>query len=136
MPSSQMVNRTSRLSVGAFALVSVALTLGTALAHADPNDPALSELSPDGHVRSEQAAKVEGGDRCVPNEGTLGTASIRTPEIGVPEQTAKEAGPEWVGSRGWQAVGIDPADPWGGNFDPQNTPTGPACAPVAPSGFS
>lgn len=136
MPSFQTVTRTTRLIAGAGALASAALTLTAALAHADPNDPAMSQLSPDGHVRSEQSAKVSSDDLCVANEGTLGTASIRSPEIGVPQQSAEEAGPEWVGSRGWQAVGIDPADPWGGNFDPQNTHTGPACSPVAPNGFS
>lgn len=124
-----------RSSLGAVALTLAVLTLGTAAAQADPNDPAMSQLSPDGQVRSEQAAKVSGSDLCVANEGTLGTASVSTSEVGVPEQTAQEAGPEWVGSRGWQALAVDPADPWGGNFDPENTHSGPSCAPVSPNGF-
>ena len=135
-PRWRTISRRAGFGCGATTLVAAALTFGTAQAHADPNDPSMSQLAPDGQVRSEQAARVSGSDLCVANEGTLGTASIRTPEIGVPGQTAKEAGPDWVGSRGWQALAIDPADPWGGNFDPQNTHTGPSCRPVSANGFS
>lgn len=130
------ISRSAGFGCGAVALTAAAITLGTASAHADPNDPSMSQVAPDGQVRSEQAAKVSGSDLCVANEGTMGTATIRTPEIGVPGQTAHEAGPDWVGSRGWQALAIDPADPWGGNFDPQNTHTGPSCEPVSANGFN
>jgi hypothetical protein len=127
----------SALGLGAAALTAAALSLGTAVAHADtdPNDPAMSELSPDGIVRSEQAAGVSGSDLCVPNAGTLSTSDVRASDMGVPNQLAKESGPEWVGSRGWQAVAIAPADPWGGNFDPQNVHSGPACSPVSANHF-
>lgn len=125
------------LGIGAIALTAAALSLGAAVAHADtdPNNPAMSELSPDGIVRSEQAAGVSTSDLCVPNAGTLSTSDVRSSDMGVPDQLAKEAGPEWVGSRGWQAVAISPADPWGGNFDPQNVHSGPACSPVSASHF-
>jgi hypothetical protein len=122
-------------ALAAAAAVGAVLTFGTATALADPNDPAMQELSPDGQVRSEQAATVSGSDLCTVNAGTLATSDIRTSDQGVPKQTVEEAGPEWVGSRGWQAIGIAPADPWGGNFDPRNVSTGPACSPVSANGF-
>lgn len=128
------VTRTSRVGAGVVALA-FAVSFGAAVAHADPNDPSMTELTPNGQVRSEQSARVASGDRCTANEGTMPTSDVRTSDQGVPEQTAKEAGPEWVGSRGWQAVAISPSDPWGGNFDPTNTPTGPACSPVSANGF-
>ena len=106
------------------------------MAHADPNDPSLTQFSPDGQVRSEQSASINSSDRCVANEGTLSTSDVRTSDMGTPEQTTSEAGPEWVGSRGWQALALSPSNPWGGNFDPQNVPTGPVCSPVSLNGFS
>jgi hypothetical protein len=138
--NSRITTRRSRftaLGIGAIALTAAALSLGTAVAHADtdPNDPALSELSPDGIVRSEQSAGVSTSDLCVPNAGTLKTSDIRASDMGVPNQLAEEQSPEWVGSRGWQAVAISPADPWGGNFDPQTVKSGPACSPVSASHF-
>jgi len=131
---------TGRPKLGAFGVVAVGLTaaalsFGTAIAHADPNDPSPAETSPDGTVRSEQAAGVSRSDLCVASAGTLGTSDVRTSDMGIPNQDVQEAGPEWVGSRGWQAVGIAPADPWGGNFDPQTVQSGPACSPVSANGF-
>ncbi|UXA18320.1 hypothetical protein [Mycobacterium sp. SMC-4] len=112
------------------------LSPGIAVAHADPNDPAPAQVSADGQVHSEQSASVAGSDRCMTNVGTMGTSSVRASDMDVPHQTAQEAGPEWVGSDGWQAQGISRSNPWGGNFDPTNTHTGPACAPVTAGGFS
>ena len=128
---------TRRSIVGAAGAVTLAfaVSFGAAVAHADPNDPSMTEVTPNGQVRSEQSASVSSGDRCVANEGTMPTSDVRTSDQGVPEQTAEEAGPDWVGSRGWQAVAIDPSDPWGGNFDPANVPTGPACSPVSANHF-
>jgi hypothetical protein len=117
-------------------LVGTALSLGGAVAHADSNDPAPVEVSADGQVRSEQAASVTGSQPCKTSLGTLGSGDVRSSDMGVPHQLAREAGPEWVGSDGWQAQGISRSNPWGGNFDPTNTHTGPACKPVTAGPFS
>lgn len=117
-------------------LLGTALSLGVATAQADPNDPAPTQSSADGQVRSEQAAGVTGSQPCMANVGTLGGGDIRSSEMGVPHQMAEEAGPEWVGSDGWQAQGISRSNPWGGNFDPTNIHTGPTCKPVTAGPFS
>ncbi|MGE2833798.1 hypothetical protein [Mycobacterium sp. SMC-4] len=122
------------LGVGALALTTAALTFGAGTAGAEPNDPAHQEFSPDGQVRSSQAASVAGSEPCVPSAGTSG-GDVRVSEIGTPKQHAQEAGPSWVGSDGWQAQGISRTNPWGGAFDPRNTPTGPKCSPVSTRGF-
>ncbi|MGE2835282.1 hypothetical protein [Mycobacterium sp. SMC-4] len=123
-------------SAVAAVLLGTALSLGSAVAHADPNDPAPTDISADGQVRSEQAASVTSSEACLTSIGTQSGSDVRTSEMGVPHQTASEAGPEWVGSDGWQAQGISRSNPWGGNFDPRNTPTGPACKPVKVGPFS
>ncbi|MGE2732553.1 hypothetical protein ACQI4F_24055 [Mycolicibacterium vaccae] len=117
-------------------LFGAALSIGVAVAHADPNDPAMQETSPDGQVRSAQAAQVGGSKPCVASVGTLGSSDVRTPDMNVPHQTAKESGPEWVGSDGWQAQALTRSNPWAGNFDPTNIHTGPACEPVTAGPFS
>jgi hypothetical protein len=127
----------SALGIGAIALSGAFLAFGAGTASADENSPgpAMAEIGETGQVSSRQASSIAGSDFCAVNPGTLSTASAYTPDINVPKQLAQEAGPEWVGSRGWQAVGINPADPWGGNFDPQNTSTGPVCSSVSAGGF-
>ncbi|BBX20452.1 hypothetical protein [Mycolicibacterium duvalii] len=123
------------LGVGALALTAAALTFGAGTAGADPNDPAHQEFSPDGQVRSSQAASVSGSEPCVTSTGTAGTSDVRVTDVSTPKQTASEAGPEWVGSDGWQASGLTRSNPWGGAFDPRNVGTGPQCSPVTASGF-
>ena len=125
------------LGFGALALSGAFLAFGAGTASADENSPgpAMAEIGETGVVSSRQAAAIQASDLCAVNVGTLSTASAYIPEVNVPRQSAQEAGPEWVGSRGWQAVGINPADPWGAAFDPQNANTGPACSPVSASGF-
>ena len=86
-------------------------------------------------VTSRQSAATAGADYCAANPGTLGTASVISSDIGIPSQKAEEAGPEWVGSRGWQAIGLSPSNPWGGAFDPSSTSTGPQCGPGRASPF-
>ncbi len=114
------------LSVDAL-LVAAVMTLGAGIAGADPNDPGMTNVRPDGHVDSPQSASTSGAKPCMVDPGTLSTSSVDSSDIGVPTQHAHEAGPEWVGSRGWQAVGLSPSNPWGGHFNPQNTTTGPHC---------
>lgn len=129
------MTRTCALWVVSSALSATALISGAGIAHADPNDPALPQVAADGQIRSEPSARIQSGEICVPNLGTLPTSQVRTFEQGVPNQIIEESGPEWVGSDGLQAVGIAPANPFGGNFDPQNAATGRACGPVSPDGF-
>lgn len=125
------------LGFGALALSGAFFAFGAGTASADENSPgpAMAEIGETGVVSSRQSAAIAGADLCSVNPGTLSTASVYTPDVNVPKQLAEEAGPEWVGSRGWQAVGINPADPWGGAFDPRNTSTGPKCSPTTASGF-
>lgn len=124
------------LGIAIVALVTAATGVGAAIAHADPNDPSMTKFSPDGRVRSEQSAGITVSDRCMANAGTLSTSDVRASDMGTPEQISKEAGPEWVGSRGWQAIALSPSNPWGGNFDPHTVSSGPVCSPVSPNGFS
>ena len=123
------------LGFGALALSGAFLAFGAGTAGADPNDPSMVEVGGDGVVNSRQSASVAGADYCAVSPGTLGTASTISSDIGIPTQKAEEAGPEWVGSRGWQAVGVSPSDPWGGAFDPRNTSTGPQCGPGSANPF-
>ncbi|NVN52188.1 hypothetical protein [Mycolicibacterium hippocampi] len=133
-----LLQNSKKLAVVGFGALAVsvgALTFGAGTAGADPNDPSMVEVGGDGVVNSRQSAAIAGGDYCTASPGTLSTASTITSDIGTPTQKAEESGPEWVGSRGWQAVGISPSDPWGGAFDPRNTSTGPQCGPGSASGF-
>lgn len=110
-------------------VVAAAIAFAAGIAHADPNDPGMTNVRPDGHVDSPQSASTSGGAPCVVDPGTLSTASTESGDIGVPIQHAQESGPDWVGSHGWQAIGTSNANPWGGNFNPQHTRTGPHCGP-------
>lgn len=123
------------LGVGALGLSVAALTSGVGTAGANPNDPGMDNVRPDGTVNSRQAASTAGSKYCEVGTGTLTTASTHTPEMGTPKQTAQEAGPSWVGSNGWQAIGLSPSNPWGGNFNPRNTRTGPQCRKGNANGF-
>ncbi|GJF11138.1 hypothetical protein NGTWS0302_15470 [Mycolicibacterium cyprinidarum] len=123
------------LGIGAFAL-SVATLIGAGAANADPNDPSMTTVRGNGTVSSRQAASTSGAKPCAVNPGTLSTASTIASDVGTPTQKAQEAGPEWVGSRGWQAVGISPSNPWGGNFNPRSTKTGPQCRGSKARGFN
>lgn len=115
------------LGVGALATSLSALTVGAGSAGANPNDPGMDRVGGTGSVSSRQADSTSGAKHCEVGMGTLSTASSHTPEMGTPKQTTKEAGPSWVGSNGWQAIGLSPSNPWGGNFNPRNTRTGPQC---------
>ncbi|WP_370330855.1 hypothetical protein [Mycolicibacterium hippocampi] len=123
------------LGFGALAFSVAALTFGAGTAGADPNDPSHPTIGGDGVVSSRQAAATSGADYCAVSPGTLGTASVIASDMGVPSQKAEEAGPEWVGSDGWQAQGLSRSNAWGGAFDPSNTSTGPQCGPGAASPF-
>lgn len=123
------------LGVSALAVSLAALTLGAGAASADPNDPSMTEVGGSGQVSSRQSAAVTGTDYCTVSAGTLNTTATVTSDVGTPTQKAQEAGPEWVGSRGWQAIGLTPSNPFGGAFNPQNTSTGPQCGPGSASGF-
>ena len=117
------------LGFGVLAFSTAALAFGAGTASADRNDPSMTEVGGDGVVTSRQSAKVSGGDYCSASGVTVSS------DMGVPTQRAEEAGPEWVGSRGWQAVGLSPSNPWGGAFSPGNTATGPQCGKGSASGF-
>lgn len=110
-------------------------TLGAEYAIADPNDPGMTNVSPNGHVDSPQSASISGAKPCIVDPGTLGTATIESGDVGVPMQHASESGPDWVGSDGWQAIGTSRSNPWGGKFNPQNTKTGPRCGPTKAGHF-
>lgn len=114
------------VGLGALAVSVAALTFGAGTAGADPNDPGMTNVRPDGTVTSRQSASVSGADHCVVSPGGLNTASTVTSDIGVPTQKVSEAGPNWVGSQGWQAIGLSPSNPWRGGFAP-TTRTGPQC---------
>ncbi|MCH9643127.1 MAG: hypothetical protein K0U71_15705 [Actinomycetia bacterium] len=122
------------LGVGALFFSAGALTFGAGTAGADQNDPAMTEVGGSGVVNSRQSASVTGGDYCSVTTGTKGASTVSS-NVGVPMQRAEEAGPEWVGSRGWQAIGLSPSNPWGGAFSPGNTGTGPQCGKGSASGF-
>ncbi len=123
------------LGVGALAVTLSGMTAGAGTAGANPNDPGMDRVGGNGSVSSRQAASTSGAKHCEVGMGTLSTASSHTPEMGAPKQTTKEAGPSWVGSDGWQAIGLSPSNPWGGNFNPRNTRTGPQCKSGTASGW-
>lgn len=114
------------LGLGALAIGVAALTFGTAAASADPNDPTMTDLRPNGKVTSRQADSISGARHCVVSPGTLNTSSTVTTIHGEPMQRTSETGPSWVGSDGWQAIGLSPANPWGGVFL-DTAKTGPQC---------
>jgi len=124
------------LGVGVLALSLSALTFGAGAASADPNDPSMTGVGGNqGVVTSRQSAATSGADYCMVNPGTLSTTSTVTSGMGTPTQKAEEAGPSWVGSDGWQAMGQSRSNPFGGAFDPRNTSTGPQCGPGSAGGF-
>lgn len=114
------------LGIGALAIGVAALTFGAGSAGANPNDPGMTNVRPDGSVNSRQAAATSGANHCAVSTGTLDTSSSVSSNVGVPKQGASEAGPSWVGSDGWQAIGLSPSNPWRGNFN-RPTKTGPQC---------
>ncbi|MCH9668664.1 MAG: hypothetical protein K0U80_12505 [Actinomycetia bacterium] len=114
------------LGAGALAVSFVAMTFGSGIAGANPNDPGMDRVGGNGTVSSRQADSTSGAKHCEVGTGTLSTASTHTPDMGAPKQTAKEAGPSWVGSDGWQAIGLSPSNPWRGQLG-QTTRTGPQC---------
>jgi hypothetical protein len=120
-------NKLSVLTVGALAISMAAITFGAGIASADPNDPGMTDVRPDGGVHSRQATATSGAKQCATDPGTLGTSSTRSSDVGVPMQTSHESGPSWVGSHGWQASGTTSSNPWGGHFNAQHTRTGPEC---------
>ncbi len=122
----QKSTKLGSLGVGALAVSFAALTIGSGIAGANPNDPGMDRVGGNGTVSSRQADSTSGAKHCVVGTGTLGTASSHTPKNGIPKQTAQESGPRWVGSDGWQAIGLSPSNPWRGNFN-RPTRTGPQC---------
>ena len=133
-----LIRKTAKLgalAVGALTTSLAALTFGAGAAGANPNDPSMDRVGGNGTVSSRQAASTSGAKHCEIGLGTLSTASSHGSDMGVPKQTAQEAGPSWVGSNGWQAIGLSPSNPWGGNFNPRNTRTGPQCKTGSANGF-
>ncbi|MCB0950528.1 MAG: hypothetical protein KDB44_14870 [Mycobacterium sp.] len=126
MAHTQRPTKPGIVGFGALAFSVAALTFGAGIAGADPNDPGMTNVRPDGTVSSRQAAATSGARHCAVNPGTLNTTSTVTSDIGVPTQKASEAGPKWVGSNGWQAIGLSPSNPWRGNFN-DTAKTGPQC---------
>ena len=120
------------LGFGVLAFSTAALAFGAGTASAYRNDPSMTEVGGDGVVNSRQSAAVSGGGYC---EVSARGGKVVASDVGVPTQRAEEAGPEWVGSRGWQAVGLSPSNPCGGAFSPGNTATGPQCGKGSASGF-
>ncbi len=123
------------LGVSALATSLSAMTVGAGTAGANPNDPGMDRVGGNGTVSSRQADSTSRAKHCEVGMGTLSTSSSYTPEMGTPKQTAQESGPSWVGSNGWQAIGLSPSNPWGGNFNPRNTRTGPQCKTGNANGF-
>lgn len=125
------------VSVAALTSVSVAaLTFGAGTAGASPNRPGMTDVSPDGSVSSRQADSVARSDYCAVNPGTMGTSTVTSADVSAPMQRAREAGPEWVGSDGGQAIGVNRSYPWGGSFRSRRTGTGTQCKQGSASGFS
>lgn len=117
----------STLGVCVFAVSMAAITFGAGVASADPNDPGMTDVRPNGAVHSRQATATSGAKQCVADPGTLATSSATSSDVGVPMQTIHESGPSWVGSHGWQASGTTSSSPWGGHFNAQHAKTGPEC---------
>lgn len=132
-----LTDNSTKLGVlGVLAFSLSALTFGAGAASADPNDPSMTEVGGNqGVVTSRQSAATSGTDYCMVNPSTLSTTSTVTSDMGTPTQKAEEAGPSWVGSDGWQAIGQSGSNPFGGAFDPRNTSTGPQCGPGSAGGF-
>lgn len=114
------------LGCSALAMSMAALTLGAGTATADPNDPGMQDVRGNGAVSSRQADSTSGARHCAVNPGTLGTSSVTSADHGEPMQRVDEAGPSWVGSDGWNAIGLSPSNPWRGGFNP-TTRSGPQC---------
>jgi len=114
------------LGCGALLVSAAAVTLGAGTASADPNDPGMIDVRGGGKVSSRQADSTSGANRCDVSTGTLGTASVVDADQGAPMQRTTEAGPSWVGSDGWNAIGLSPSNPWRGSFNP-TTKSGPQC---------
>lgn len=131
---SALSRNSAKLSVGALAAMS-ALAFGAGTAGANPNDPGMDRVGGDGTVSSRQAASTSSPKHCEIGIGTLNTASTIGHDVGTPMQRANEAGPDWVGSDGWQAIGLSRSNPWGGSFNPQSTRTGPQCRTGNANGF-
>nr|MCH9734347.1 hypothetical protein [Actinomycetes bacterium] len=88
-----------------------------------------------GEVSSRQAASVSAASHCDVSSGTHPTSDVRDTDHGTPMQRATEAGPSWVGSDGWQAIGLSRSNPWGGSFSSQSTSTGLQCHDGNASGW-
>lgn len=116
----------STLGICALAVSVTAVTIGAGTASAGPNDPGMTDVRGNGTVSSRQADSTSGAKHCVVNPGTLGTASTTTADHGEPMQRAAEAGPSWVGSDGYNAVGTAPSNSWRGSFN-GGTRSGPQC---------
>jgi hypothetical protein len=119
------IKKAGILSAGGFVASVAVLAFGAGTAAAEPGPTEVAAQG--GIVSSPQAASVVSGKRCEVSAGTLSTASVYVPEVNVPKQTADEAGPEWVGSDAWVAIGTNPADPWYNDFL-LTAPTGPQCS--------
>ncbi|MCH9731002.1 MAG: hypothetical protein K0U84_15210 [Actinomycetia bacterium] len=115
------------LAIGAFTVSVAALTSGAGIAGASPNDPGMDRVGADGDVSSRQAHSVSGANHCDVSSGTLSTSEVRDTDHGTPMQRTNEAGPSWVGSDGWQAIGLSRSNPWGGSFNSRKTRTGLQC---------
>ncbi|MGB0970984.1 MAG: hypothetical protein ACPGVG_08480 [Mycobacterium sp.] len=120
-------NKLRVFAVDTFVASVAAMAFGAGMASAGPNDPGMTDVRGDGTVHSRQSAGVSGARHCAVDPGTLNTSSTNSSDMGVPTQHSHEAGPSWVGSDGWQAIGQSRSNPWGGHFNPQNTKTGPHC---------
>ncbi len=104
------------LAIGGLFFSVAALTSGAGIAGASPNDPGMDRVGGDGDVSSRQAHAVSGANHCNVSSGTLSTSEVRDTDHGTPMQRTSEAGPSWVGSDGWQAIGLSRSNPWGGSF--------------------
>ncbi len=122
------------LAIGGL-FVSVAATLLSAGVASADNDPSMTEVSAPGVVTSRQSASVAGPGHCDVSSGTLSTSDVRDTDHGTPMQRADEVGPDWVGSDGWQAIGLSRSNPWGGAFSSAGTSTGLQCHDGNASGW-
>ncbi len=104
------------LAMGALFVSVAALTSGAGIAGANPNKPGMDRVRGDGDVNSRQAHSVSGANHCDVSSGTLSTSEVRDTDHGQPMQRTREAGPSWVGSDGWQAIGTSRSNPWGTSF--------------------
>ncbi len=114
------------LAIGALAVSMAAVTMGAGTAGASPNNPGMDRVGADQDVNSRQADSVAGVNHCDVSSGTLSTSEVRDSKHHVPMQRTREAGPSWVGSDGWQAIGTSRSNPWRGGFN-RRTRTGLQC---------